>query len=86
MKKVAVTVAILALGLAACEDNAADNNVSAVNTIENEAEADTNAATTDAANAADSALNVADNALDDAGNSLENAAEAVENAAENATE
>ena len=81
MKKVALTVAVLALGLAACQDNAADNNASAVNTIETEAEADVNAAT----NSADDALNAAGNELDAAGNALENAGEAVDNAADNAT-
>ena len=75
MKKIAVTVAVLALGLAACQDNAADSNTSTVDTIENEAAADTNMATVDAANAADAAL-------DDAGNAVENAGEAVENAAD----
>ena len=80
MKKVAVTVAVLALGLAACQDNAADNNASAVNTVETEAEADVNAASDDATNAADAALN----SIDDAGNALENAGDAVENAADNA--
>jgi hypothetical protein len=80
MKKVAVTVAVLALGLAACQDNAADNNASAVNTVETEAEADVNNATT----AADDALNAAGNAVEDAGNAVENAGDAVENAADNA--
>jgi len=81
MKKIALTVSVLALGLAACQDNAADNNVSALNTVEAEAEADTNAAAT----GTDNALNAADNALEDAGNAIENGAEAVENAADNAT-
>ena len=40
MKKVALTVAVLTLGLAACQDNAADNEASTVNTIETEAAAD----------------------------------------------
>jgi hypothetical protein len=80
MKKVALTVAVLALGLAACQDNAPDNNVSTVNTIENEAIADVNAA----GNAADNALDAAGNAVEDAGNAVENAGEAVDNAAENA--
>ena len=84
MKKIAVTVAVLALGLAACQDNAADDNTSTVNTIENEAEADTNIATNDAANAADTALDAAGNAIDNAGEAVENAAESVENAADNA--
>ena len=80
MKKVALTVAVLALGLAACQDNAPDNNMSTVNTVENEAAADINAAD----NAADNALDAAGNAVENAGNAVENAGEAVENAAENA--
>ena len=80
MKKVALTVAVISLGLAACQDNAADNNVSTVNTIETEAAADTNAAV----NSADDALNAAGNELDAAGNAVENAGEAVDNAADNA--
>jgi hypothetical protein len=80
MKKVALTVAVLALGLAACQDNAPDNNTSDVNTIETEAAADVNAAD----NAADNALDAAGNAVEDAGNAVENAGEAVENAADNA--
>jgi hypothetical protein len=84
MKKVALTaVAVLGLGLAACQDNAADNNASAVNTVESEAEADTNAATIDAENAADSALNTVGNAAEDVGNAAENAADSVENATTN---
>ena len=80
MKKVAVTVAVLALGLAACQDNAADNNASAVNTVETEAEADVNAASNDATNAADAALNATENL----GDAVENVAEATENAVDNA--
>ena len=80
MKKVALTVAVLTLGLAACQDNAADNNTSTVNTVETEAAADTN----DAANTADNALDAAGNAVQDAGNSVDNAADAVANAADNA--
>ena len=80
MKKVAVTVAVLALGLAACQDNAADNNASAVNTVETEADADVNAASNDATNAADAALNATENL----GNAVENVGDAVENAADNA--
>lgn len=72
MKKVALTVAVLGLGLAACQDNAPDNEVSTVNTIEMEANADTAAA-----------ANSVDNALDAAGNAVENAGDAVENAADN---
>lgn len=79
MKKIALTaVAVLGLGLAACADNAADNNTSATNTVETEAAADTNAAL----NATDNLGAAADNALDAAGNTVENAAGAVENAAE----
>ena len=85
MKKVAVTVAVLALGLAACNKNDADNNAANETAVENNAEYDVNAATNDATTAADNALNAADNALDNAGNAVENAADAVGNAAENAT-
>ncbi|HJS41677.1 MAG TPA: circumsporozoite protein [Sphingomicrobium sp.] len=80
MKKVALTVAVLTLGLAACQDNAADNEASTVNTVEMEAEADVNAAE----NVADNALDAAGNAVEDAGNAVDNAADAVENATENA--
>jgi hypothetical protein len=69
MKKVALTVAVLALGLAACESktaNAVDNT-----TVENGVEAD--------AMAADNSV---DNALDAAGNAVENTGEAIENTAE----
>ena len=62
MKKIALTVAVLALGLAACQDNAPDNNVSTLNTIEMEANADTTAA-----------ANSVDNALDASGNAVDNA-------------
>ncbi len=61
MKKVALTVAVLALGLAACQDNAPDNATSTLNTIEMEANADTAAAT-----------NTVDNALDATGNAVDN--------------
>ena len=80
MKKVALTVAVLTLGLAACQDNARDNEASTVNTIETEAAADVNAAE----NVADNALDAAGNAVEDAGNAVDNAADAVENATENA--
>ena len=80
MKKFALTVAVLTLGLAACQDNAADNEASTVNTVEMEAEADVNAAE----NVADNALDAAGNAVDAAGNAVDNAAEATENVAENA--
>ena len=84
MKKVVIaTAAVLALGLAACQDNAADNNASAVNTVENEAEADVNAAADNTAAAADQALNAADNAVENAGEAIENAAEAVSDSTTN---
>src|SRR3954454_12351935 len=79
MKKVAVTALVLALGLAACKSNNADNNVANDTAVENNAEADVNAASTDATNAADAALNVADNAVENAGNAVDNAQAAVEN-------
>ncbi len=72
MKKIALTVAVLALGLAACQDNAADNNTSTLNTIETEANADTAAA-----------ANSVDNALDAGGNAVDNAV-VTENEAANA--
>ena len=79
MKKIALAaVAVLGLGLAACQDNAPDNAVSTQNTIETEAAADTNGALGSTDNLSASA----DNALDAAGNSLENAGNAVENAAD----
>ena len=80
MKKVTLTVAVLTLGLAACQDNAADNEASTLNTIETEAEADINSVDM----SADNALDAAGNAVDDAGNAVDNAADATENAAENA--
>jgi hypothetical protein len=85
MMKVAVTVAVLALGLAACEsrtENAVDNETA----VENAAEADANVATTDAANAAENALDSAGNAIENAGEAVDNAAEAVDDAAENAAD
>ena len=86
MKKVAVTVAVLALGLAACQDNAPDNATSTENTIETEAATDVNASTIDAGNAAENALDAAGNAIDNAGEAVENAAEATGEAADNAAE
>ncbi len=80
MKKVALTVAVLGLGLAACQDNAADNEASAVNTVEMEANADTAAA----ANAVDNALDATENAAEATGQAVENAAENVEAATDNA--
>ena len=82
MKKVAiVTAAVLALGLAACTKNNADNNVANETAVENTAATDVNAATTDAnaTAAADSALNAAGNAVENAGNAVDNAQAAVEN-------
>lgn len=76
MKKFAVTVAVLALGVAACQDNAADNNVSTVNTIDEEAAADTNAA----AAAADEALNDTANLGDATANAADNAEGVADNA------
>jgi hypothetical protein len=85
MKKAAVTVAVLALGLAACEartdENAAANEIA----VENEAVDDVNMAV-DAGNAADNALDDAGNALENAGEAVENAGDAVENAVDNAAE
>ena len=77
MKKFALA-AVAVLGLAACQDNAADNNVSATNTVEAEAAADTNSAL----NATDNLGVAADNALDAAGNSVSNAGKEIENASE----
>ena len=83
MKTFAVTVAVLALGLAACESKTEDAVENDTN-IENAAEADVNAATTDATNAADTALDAAGNAIENAGEAVENAGEAVEDSADNA--
>ncbi len=79
MKTFAVTVAVLSLGLAACQKNDADaTNETAV---ELNAEADVNLAVNDAAAIDD--LNAADNALDNAAAAVDNASDAVENAATN---
>jgi hypothetical protein len=80
MKKVALTVAVLGLGLAACQDNAADNEVSTVNTVETEAAADADAA----ANSVDNAMDATANAVDNAADAVDNAADATEDAADNA--
>ena len=85
MKKVALTVAVLALGLAACQPKAEETTAGNEANVENAASEDVNAATTDAGNAADNALDAAGNAVDAAGNAVENAADAVGNATENAT-
>jgi hypothetical protein len=74
MKKVALTVAVLALGLAACEtktENAVENVA-----VENAVEADVNATET----AVDNALDATENAVENAGEAVENAAEAADNA------
>jgi hypothetical protein len=58
MKTVAVTVAVLALGLAACNKTGADNNAANETVVENTATTDVNVATNDAVTAnADAALN-----------------------------
>ena len=58
MKKLAiVTVAVLALGIAACNKNNADNSAANETAVENTAATDVNAATTDATNAAENMLN-----------------------------
>jgi hypothetical protein len=75
MKKVAVTVAVLALGLAACQKNA-DNTAANETAVENNADLDVNAG-------ADAALNAAGNDLNAADNSVQNASNAVENVATN---
>ncbi|MES2119432.1 MAG: circumsporozoite protein [Pseudomonadota bacterium] len=79
MKKVAiVTVAVLALGIAACNKNA-DSNAANETAVENAAETDVNAAV-DVTNSADAALNAAENNINAAGNEVENASNAVANA------
>jgi hypothetical protein len=78
MKKVALTVAVLALGLAACNKNDADNTANET-AVENNAEYDTNAATVNA----DAALNAADNAIANAGEAVDNASDAVANTTTN---
>ena len=79
MKTFAVTVAVLALGLAACQKNDADGTNETA--VEANAEYDVNMATNDAAMATENGLEAADNALANAANSVENASDAVENAA-----
>jgi hypothetical protein len=85
MKKIALAaVAVLGLGLAACQDNAPDNAVSTENTIETEAAADTNAALdANLGTTADNALDAAGNAVENAGNSIENAADDIANGQDN---
>jgi outer membrane lipoprotein SlyB len=83
MKKVAVTVAVLALGLAACAKNDANNMAANDMYTENAAETDMNVSMDATENAAGNALESASNAIDNAGNAVENAGQAVENAATN---
>jgi hypothetical protein len=80
MKKVALTVAVLALGLAACESKTEEavENVA----VENAVESDVNAAEV----AVDNALDAAGNAVENAGEAVENAADATAEAAENAAQ
>jgi hypothetical protein len=81
MKKVAVTVAVLALGLAGCaENNEADNMATNDLAVENDVGADMNMALNEM-----SPENVAENALENATQSIENAQEAVENIGDNTT-
>ena len=67
MKKIAVTVAVLALGLAACDARTEENAVGNEAAVENAAAEDVNAATVDAGNAAENALDAASNQIEDAG-------------------
>jgi len=63
MKKVAVTVAVLALGLAACQKNA-ENNAANETAVENNAEVDVNAATANADEALNADVNAANANVD----------------------
>ena len=79
MKKVALTaVAVLGLGLAACQNNAGEENAANETAVENNAELDTNAATNAGAEAS------ADAALNNLGESAGNVADAAENVASDA--
>jgi hypothetical protein len=80
MKKIALTVAVLGLGLAACQDNAPDNAVSTENTIETEAASDVNSVGNDLTATADNALDAAGNGVDAAGNVADDAANGADNA------
>ncbi len=83
MKKVAVTVAVLALGLAACAQNEDANNTMGNDTlVENEVDTDMNLSMDETENAAGNALDMASNAIENADEAVGNAAEAVDNAAE----
>jgi predicted small secreted protein len=83
MKKIALTVAVLALGLAACHKNYAENNAANETAVENNAEYDVNAASNDATAVADNALNSAGNDINAAGNAVSNASNTVANATTN---
>jgi hypothetical protein len=83
MKKIAMAVAVLALGLAACAKNNANNVAGNDMGTENAATTDMNAATNDTTNAASNALDEASNNLAVASNAVENATVAVNNAASN---
>jgi len=74
MKKVALTVAVLALGLAACESKTEEAVENAG--IENAVEADANAVEA----AADNALDAAGNTAEAAGDAAEAAGDAAANA------
>ena len=85
MKKVAVTVAVLALGLAACEAQTEENAVGNEVAVENEAEYDVNMATNemDAGNAAENALEEVTEAAENTVEAAENTMEAAEDVAAN---
>ena len=76
MKTVALTVAVLALGLAACQPKAEENNVAADTNVENAAAVDANVATNDATANADVALNADANASNVADNAAANSTNA----------
>jgi hypothetical protein len=86
MKKIALTVAVLGLGLAACKPSG-DTAANTDNAVENAAVEDTNAAVADAnaTVAADNALDAAQNSIENAGEAVDNAADAVADAAKNET-
>src|SRR6185503_4713139 len=72
MMKSAVTVAVLALGLAACKPATDANNADA--NVANAAASDVNAASNDTTANADAALNTGDNTANAADNTANNAA------------
>lgn len=75
MKTVALTVAVLALGLAACQPKSEANNAAETN-VENAAVVDVNAASNDATANADVALNADVNASNAADNAAANSTNA----------